>query len=390
MTDKDINNLPIGTGTAEAGTVAKIETVAPAEKVTAEDEAKTGIIYSDREEIYQDYYVFAFSTVITKLFIVLSNIGKGNNYIEYNQKTKKNIQIEQNEYENIFTENTQTGTFIYKTQTENLMIKIELLEYAKFKNMNIKNHLKRLIFFILLEINKKCIREGQLINDTVTLNISEIYKFFKFKSKKNMSEAINAIINILPNIKVTIEGSIFKKDDYISYTGTLFSGISKEKYSYIWNIHLSKDKTLPWNKIFYFNTFLDNNCMNLNDEALSLYLMVNILYRTNENHKTYNNTGTIPIKKFCLENGISLNTKNIRRDITNILDKAIEEIEKMYGERYKFEYANGEDKYKGLKEFIEQDSIKYTVIKKYNLDIKQKKEKKVKRKISKIKKQTTK
>lgn len=359
MTDKDINNLPAGTETAEAGTVAKIETVAPAEKGTAEDEAKTGIIYNNREEIYKENYIIAFSSIITELLIVLNNVGNGNDFIEFNQNTQKTAL---NENGNVFDLNKQTGTLTYAVKNDNLTISIELLEYVKFENINKKKHLTKLFIIILASINEKCIINKKMVNDTVTCNLTELYKLFNFKNEKQMEKAFKIMKDLLPKINIKIKGSLYQNGEEIDYNGVLFQSVKKIKQSYSWNIRLANNEDLQWNKILPFYTLADIKSKQFDSDTLNLYLYIIFHHRRNLQHKTYNNnTSTISIKKFCLENGISLNTKNIGRDVTEKIDNAINNITDELGEYIQLEYVKSEDNYKNLKEFVEQGQIKYSI-----------------------------
>lgn len=206
-------------------------------------------------------------------------------------------------------------------------ITVELGDIAKFSGG--KNPAKKLFVLALHKADQQGIYNGVLSNDVVTFPLQELVDIGFYKDVRGARAGFNKGADALTSIKV--KGHVnktAKTGSSVDRLEVLFTGAGVEKGQCFIRLNYALD----WRFIAQYFTSLPSYYFKLSNRASDL--LYYIFYLARQNAREISEKGSFNISFRAIQHALLLpsekQTKNPQRDIKDVIDSVLEEIEEQH------------------------------------------------------------
>lgn len=216
-------------------------------------------------------------------------------------------------------------------QTVKSELKIELTDIEKLAGSN--KAAKKLFVLSLIKANEQAIHNGQLSRDYVSFPLQELVDIGLYKSLRSARKGFNAGADILTSIKVagktrkTNKKEIAQDSLRVPFTGSDI--IDGQCYIYL-------NERINWAFIIQYFTLLPRYYFKLSNRGSDLLFY--IFYLARQNTKRIAEQGYFTISFRAIQHRLQLPNEeglnNPQRDIKDVIDNAIEQIETEHNNTY--------------------------------------------------------
>jgi len=255
-------------------------------------------------------------------------LGAGKNVSDLPKRKK---QINHNTLYEIM-KNQDGSKRIINLINKNAEISLEISDIERLTGNN--KTAKKLFVFTLIKANEQVIYEGDLTRDYISFSLGELVEIGFYKVLNSARTGFKSGMDTLTSMKIkgSLKSTKTKKIE-IESLEVLFTGarINRGQCYVFFNTRIN------WNFLSQYFTILPKYYFKLSNKASDLIYY--IFYLARQNTKQIEKNGYFTISFRAIQHKLQLpdekKTNNPQRDIKDVIENAVEEIEEEHSEYYK-------------------------------------------------------